>query len=253
MYSRKSIIAVTMVFGLLMVIFSFTDLMISKALFNMDSLFGRFFEAFGEMTAVIVGLLSFSIIFFTIKSTVFKGDFFKVLTFIMIILSRFMTTFMPLHYVMENFIGWAIGLMIIFVGVALFITSKVSHLPSERKNAFRQVANVGASLFFLAIAIINIIKPIWGRVRFREMYEPYDMFTAWFVPQLGNYRPLFEDPASFPSGHTANAAVILMIVLLPMLFDRCKGKEKILYTISIAWIALVALSRIVMGAHFGTD
>src|SRR5699024_2804419 len=94
---------------------------------------------------------------------------------------------------------------------------------------------------------------IWGRVRFREMDESYDAFTTWFIPQFEKYQELFDDPASFPSGHTSNATVIMMIIFLPVLFEKFKGKDKLLYTTAIAWIGLVAVSRIVMGAHFASD
>lgn len=62
-----------------------------------------------------------------------------------------------------------------------------------------------------------------------------------------------EEFKSFPSGHTGNAAVLILLGLLPQLNGRLEKKKPLLLGIGFGWTALVALSRIIMGAHYLTD
>ncbi|MHA2294209.1 MAG: phosphatase PAP2 family protein, partial [Candidatus Hodarchaeales archaeon] len=69
--------------------------------------------------------------------------------------------------------------------------------------------------------------------------------TPWFSPQgiTGDF--------SFPSGHTAMGWMLLPLVLLTREKSR---KSKILaLTVIIAWGLIVALGRIVIGAHYVSD
>lgn len=254
MLKKGRSLLVTFVFGVLMILAYFIDLPLSKAIYHIKSPFGRFFEAFGEMPAVIVAVLSFGIILYTISSTGIMGWIYRGTSFVFLALFSFLSIVMPLHYLLEDIPVFIVllGSIMVFCFV-LFISKKVTRLPRKRQIKFRRVANLGISLFLASVVLINIVKLIWGRVRFREMSEPFDMFTAWFVPQFGNFQGVFEDPASFPSGHTANAAVLIIIVLLPYLFEKLKGKELALLIIALSWTGLVAVSRIIMGAHFVSD
>ena len=58
---------------------------------------------------------------------------------------------------------------------------------------------------------------------------------------------------SFPSGHTACAACAMLVALLPTVSKLFKGKEKRLGLLGCLWTAIVAFSRLRMGAHFLTD
>ena len=58
---------------------------------------------------------------------------------------------------------------------------------------------------------------------------------------------------SFPSGHTGCAACAMLTILLPTLGKRLRGKERLCLCIGLAWTLIVAVSRLMMGAHFLTD
>ena len=65
--------------------------------------------------------------------------------------------------------------------------------------------------------------------------------------------------ASFPSGHVANAASLLALAWLPF-GDKCKDgaenrahAQRIVFWACAAFTAVIALARIVAGAHFLTD
>ena len=83
------------------------------------------------------------------------------------------------------------------------------------------------------------------------------LLTALFVQGLkfvikrprpdGEWGQIYRksDPHSFPSGHTARATMLTMIVLL--------SGYPLFGLIMILWTFLVALSRIALGVHFLSD
>ncbi|MER7446813.1 phosphatase PAP2 family protein [Microbacterium sp. NPDC097977] len=94
--------------------------------------------------------------------------------------------------------------------------------------ARRWQAAVFAAIAFLASAgAVQLLKQLFGRAR------PEDMIVA-------------SDFGSFPSGHTANAATIAVVLWLvfPRLWTAILG---------IAWIVLMAISRTLLSVHWATD
>ncbi|EGL14676.1 PAP2 family protein [Gardnerella vaginalis 315-A] len=70
-------------------------------------------------------------------------------------------------------------------------------------------------------------------------------------PFIGVKVKLPPDP-SFPSGHTA-AAVAICAMILMILYVSNKSLLKLGLIISIVVVVIVALSRLVVAAHFPTD
>ena len=60
---------------------------------------------------------------------------------------------------------------------------------------------------------------------------------------------------SFPSGHTASAGAVYAFLALPYIFENFNNKKcKIILNVStIAFTGYIAVSRIVVGAHFFSD
>ena len=60
---------------------------------------------------------------------------------------------------------------------------------------------------------------------------------------------------SFPSGHTFSAAVIYSLLCLPSLFDKLNKPwiKALFYVGTIGYTAFVAISRILVGAHYMSD
>ncbi|MFJ6678705.1 phosphatase PAP2 family protein [Microbacterium sp. NPDC091382] len=88
------------------------------------------------------------------------------------------------------------------------------------------------AVFFLAASIVGallvqLLKGLFGRVRPEEML-------------------VISDHGSFPSGHTANAAVIATVAVI--LFPRAW-----VAVVGIAWTLLMAFSRTQVHAHWLTD
>lgn len=90
-----------------------------------------------------------------------------------------------------------------------------------------QAAVYTAAAFLVSAALVQLIKEIFGRAR------PDDMLVA-------------SDFGSFPSGHTANAATIAVVLWL--VFPR-RGVA----IIGVIWTVAMALSRTVLSVHWITD
>lgn len=123
----------------------------------------------------------------------------------------------------------------------------------------------------LANVLIMIIKDPVGRMRFRAMNSEvgqsmggFDNFTAWYV---SNGQPSDEVLAafenaygvtdafkSFPSGHTCAAGMTYALIMLPdVLGTKNKGVRALCWIFPVVFTGIVAVSRIMVGAHFFSD
>lgn len=92
--------------------------------------------------------------------------------------------------------------------------------------------------------------------------DDYSYFSQWFLPQswLTDTMDLvktFDSNAfnSFPSGHTSAASVIFAVIIIPDLFDKLNTSKIrwMFYVVPAIYVAVVAFSRVVVGAHFLSD
>ena len=123
-------------------------------------------------------------------------------------------------------------------GIALFLnfigggTVAILIVPLGIAGLFVALRRPWAALFSLAAALastlgVQLLKHLFGRARPEEML-------------------VLSDFGSFPSGHTANAAAIAVTfgVLIPRLWVWIAGA---------AYVALMAWSRTLLGAHWLSD
>lgn len=124
-------------------------------------------------------------------------------------------------------------------------------VPAENRSRALCYAAVALLYFILVIIIMNSLKTVWGRMRFREMTDPVNQFTRWhqIVPR-GGFNNIY---ASFPSGHSMNSAGVILLMLLPPMIPALRGREKALHAFVYVWCVLVGISRVFMGAHFSSD
>ncbi len=139
------------------------------------------------------------------------------------------------------------------VSVVLFaLLSLIPLWLCARSEALRKklvfVMRWGTIYMILDNAVINVLKLIWARTRFDDMYAAgsFDAFTAWWQP-FGN------GGTSFPSGHTASACSILVLVLLCDVFASLAKKRTLVWTVCWGYIAMMAYARILIGRHFLSD
>ena len=134
-------------------------------------------------------------------------------------------------------------------------------------------AIVSTVAFYL---IVHFVKSPIGRARYRTMnyLNNFDLYTPWYVingkrnmldlinpemiqgqEEIVRYNFVSDACKSFPSGHTFSAGMIYTLLALPYLNKKfAKNNARFaLWASCIAYTGIVALSRIVAGAHFMSD
>lgn len=237
------------IIGVLLVIFAFTDLQISNSVYNQTSKFGAIFEAIGEFpAAVIATFCTVSLMLTRNKERSVKYNLRTVGYIVLLILFSLMAAMLPVKYF--NGPTFLIPLLaILYIGLSYIIAKKYA---TTNKEELRNAAIVGVLTFVFVIIAFNLIKMGWGRERYRHMVEigAFEGFSMWFIPQGFT---LDNEFMSFPSGHSANAAIMIWITLIPTFITSLKPKKNWFIGFAILWILLVPVSRVIVGAHFASD
>lgn len=235
-------------FAALMLLFTFLDLPISKALFDQSSPFGNLFAGLAELPCTLVGVFSCAALAVTRPRENKALAALNIAGFgVLMVLFALMAGVMPTGYLPLPKAFMLTG--VVYAAAAVLLTVRISRTQAA---ALRRAATLGLLLVLAAMVIINVVKVFWGRPRMRSMADPDSQFTLWFIPQGFTAD---EECKSFPSGHSANAACILWITLLPTFLPRLRTKKAfaVLNCVAFGWMILSMLSRVIMGAHFATD
>lgn len=227
---------------------TFYDLNINSLLFIKDNQFSYFFEHLAPVIFATVVMVGAGLIFWTFsfkQEKTIKVVFCGILYVLLTLLSCVMT----LVYI--NW--WGIPYSIIVSGVIIYL---IRRLPAELQKRYRW-AGIGILLTaFCSMAVVESIKPIWGRVRFRSMQENFALFTSWYQINGDKYLsavPLKEEIKSFPSGHSQWAGTTLSLSFLASVNPKLKDKEPIFYGVAIFCALVLMVSRMMQGAHFLSD
>lgn len=111
--------------------------------------------------------------------------------------------------------------MLCFIVVCYMISKSWSKYDDAR---LRDIALIGLLSVVIVLITFNLIKLGWGRERYRHMISigSFEGFSRWFIPQ-GIAKS--DEFMSFPSGHSANAALVIWFSLLPEYFASLKRKK----------------------------
>ncbi len=230
------------------------DLEISLSVADENSVFGRILEIFGEPPAIIFASFNFSLMaaHFIKKSVRDHRDIiFAAVCLILTVGTVFFTVFESADY-LANWLTPADSApmavkLVISVVIAALILFNALRLSKNATDKYFETACRCAAVAVLTLAVIWLFKLLWGRVRFRQLESIAD-FTSWYLPQG------FNGYFSFPSGHTANATVIFTTAYyFKFLPERYEKIKPLFYSLLIIWIALVAFSRVSVGAHYLSD
>ena len=246
---RKTYKYTLLVISVLLVIFAFTDLQISNAIYNSNSSFGMIFEAIGEFpAAVIATFYTVSLMLTRNKEKSVKYNLRTGGYIILLLLFALMAAMLPVKY----FNGPTVLIPIIatlYIVISYIISKKYS---STNREELRNAAIVGILTFVFVVITFNLVKMGWGRERYRHMIATgsFEGFSLWFTPQKLTTDNEFM---SFPSGHSANAAIMIWITLIPTFITSLREKKNWFIGFSLLWILVVPISRIMVGAHFASD
>ena len=228
--------------------FAFTDLKISISVVNAESGWANFCQDFGEIPGLLVLFCSAHIYLAKYSS---KSHLRKIaLSIILFLVASYLSGYLvivfykgitgSISFLQEYKI--AITLVLLIFNFLLHIQIRNLKIP----NSLVRFSKISVMLgVYGYLCLIQPIKLLWGRVRFKDLDALYSEFTPWFLPNGINGNQ------SFPSGHAAMAWMILPLLFL--VFNKRKRIKISLLIFIISWGLAVSLSRVVIGAHYASD
>lgn len=225
-------------------LFGIYDLDISIDLVNQNSSWAIFLENYGMIPGLIVILSGVYIYYSHIKQ---RSDVWSYVQKVIFFLVSSGLIFYLFEILLDKIV---INNLIVFLSVAFSISLIifiVLHQIEQVKNPitikYSRVV-VGMTLFGYVIGI-QVVKYLWGRIRFRELDAAFSNFTPWYCPQG------ITGFDSFPSGHAATGFMLLSLMIL--LNNKKQWIKNLALSIIIFWGVLLASSRVVIGAHYASD
>lgn len=234
LFVTKLLLIIIIVWVILALVFGFTDLEISKAVVDDSSEWGIFGRDYGEVPGYAL---------IAIALATFLGSFNNNLNLQKI--PAYISVIVGVLFIIlagdetDLYTGW--GLIIPMIFYVIITWNK------DWKN-YRTLAGVISLLAIInPLVLIQIIKLLWGRVRFRDLSPGFVDYTLWFLPQgiTGNQ--------SFPSGHAAMGWMFLPLLILVKDRKNTDAVKVLVSILILGWGLFVALSRIVVGAHYASD
>lgn len=283
-----SVLLFILIFGGLLLTATFTDLTVSNILtktalssheYYTNSFFGATFECVGSAPVYLMIAFAVQILFLNVYR--FKNDgFVKALLLILggvasvaAYYAWFSETigYFLQHTAAESFEGSSF-----LTGLAVFISVIMAFFGMLAVNNFsddslKKLLNASFAILaavIVANVLVAVVKVPVGRMRYRAMNTAggasiggFDNFTRWYVfnGQMDKEEMLrlfgtTDACKSFPSGHTCAAGMSYgLIMLTDALNIKSKWKKAALWIIPIVFTATVAISRIIVGAHFFSD
>ena len=272
------------VFAALVVVATFFDLDISKILtknalpdgaYFATSQFGLFFEAMGSAPIYLMGTVAGLIFFWwgIRKEKKWLKILAPIVGAIAAVVGAYLVVQDAFNYVAEQFlvVGGlkklyvrAIAAVIALLIAAPSVVAWGQIKPEQNEKFIKWLLVILCTL--LIYLVIHFIKSPIGRVRFRTMNymqdDNYSLFTRWYVVNgKRNLEPapngveVSDSCKSFPSGHTFSAGLVYTLICLPDLIESWNKKwvKGVVTGGTVAFTGVVAISRIVVGAHYMSD
>ncbi len=265
---------------ILFIIGTFCDLSISKAIADLDrgsyfskNHFANFLDGIGELPTFVLLGACIAIVGYNLSRK--KEKLKLAVLFATAILTFFVLSYGLIRSV-EAFaeiydfsyeIGWfgdelcCMLLAIVLMALGVYLGHV---LGDKRLSALHWFALALIIICVVCFGITQALKVVFSRPRFRTLHllGDYGLFAEWYkvnpfteVPKSFIALGVAEDGySSFPSGHTSWACTLIMLSYLPAFVGGFSKKAKIcLNVIPAVFVAVVAFSRILAGAHYLTD
>lgn len=237
---------------------SFVDYPLSSALYDASNPFALFFAAYGALPALL-GCVAAGTLFVCGRSR--ARPVFSALQSaggtLLLLLGAALVCFLPALYLPVSPARLA-GIGLLLCGATVWIARRLA--GGADRAVITRVALAIVLVIVCELLVVNLIKVCWSRPRMRLVAShPEAYFFPWWRWGTALKEPLMaagvaaDEFKSFPSAHTANAATLLLLGLAPRLKPQLQKYQKALVAFGFAWTATVALSRILLGAHYLTD
>jgi membrane-associated phospholipid phosphatase len=244
---NSALIGLVVVWIVLAVVFAFTDLPISQAIYDPSAVWAQLIEAYAQIPAAILTFVCGVIVLRLYKT---EKSFKSIAGMIGLVLITFLALVFGL---MDSFGAQKKAHLniplILGIAVLLFVLvwAGFRRIPAEKLTKYKPAAKVGLTLMFVA-ALITVwaFKIPWGRWTYRDILAAgnLSLYTPWYLPQGNNGHN------SFFSGHVAMIFSVFPIVLF---FKKESTGRKIAILLVMLWGLLGMAGRIVIGAHFASD
>lgn len=223
-----------------MVFATLFDFQITDFLTANHHTWANYCETLGEAPALLFTVFNFSILCaYCRQNKRFIHFAFSLFGALVSSMYAFERTFS--YHSQTNALPFSLPVSIAFSFLLLFLCLRLS---PERIQTYYKIALACIGAALSTLILITSIKLFWGRVRYRQLMADSTLsFTDWYIIN-GPGQPMH---ASFPSGHTANAAVMMMVSLY---FPK---QKQWLQPLLSAYILVMAVSRLCVGAHFLSD
>ena len=256
---KKDAAAIAAILALCLLIGTFFDYQISSALFNSSSLFGRFVEAAGELpfelTASVAGIM-------LVRAARPDSKANKWLAVLGVLINVGLAGYEIIGSLRVG--GKLIAAQLVLTFVLVIAANVIAYRLTRDTDPdeLTRWALMVLAVWVAQATILNVIvKPLWSRPRMRVIeVTPGLDFQPWWVignPDKWSYiaAGVIKDGfKSFASGHTAHAAIGLMLAGLPAAaLTEKPSRRRVVFWAAAVVAALVAFGRIVIGAHFLTD
>ena len=157
---------------------------------------------------------------------------------------------------------WVGYLIVLLPEAAAMVGGYFLFKDFENKNLWIVFCVIIVLLLIALLGIIPAIKDNMHRPRYRFLLSTnFDVsFHNWWEP-CKNYKDLIalydthkDNFKSFPSGHTAEVSILFVVTtLFPLASKKLEKYQLPAFIISGGLVLLVALARILAGAHFLSD
>jgi len=241
---KINIILLLLVWIILAVLFGIYDLKISISIVNQNSDWAKFLEDYGMIPGLFVILSGIYIYYSFIKTKTDVWSYVQKVVFFLVSSGLIFYLFDILFGVVDT--EQILPFLIVSFSISIIIFIAI-HFKSQVQSAIviRYAKVIMEMALFGYVISIQFVKFLWGRVRFRQLDAAFSQFTPWYIPQG------ITGSDSFPSGHAA-----MGFILLPLLILLANKKLWIKYsvlTLILLWGVILALSRVVIGAHYASD
>ena len=244
---------------------SFFDLGISTAIASAENKLGLAISAIGPTIGFAgVAVMGGGFIRFALK-----GDykFWQKILFMILALACFgVSICYPAgeYFGINGFYGsapeWMGYLVVVLPETGAVVFGYFLYKHCENKNMWIVFVITIVLLLIALLGVIPTLKDIIHRPRYRLIVATGVEYHNWWEP-CKNYKELKElygtvsdNFQSYPSGHTAEASILLVTTLfLPLAGEKFKKYQRPLFITSCCLIVLVAFARILAAAHFLSD